>query len=425
MSSLARLYCALLFLSAASAPASAWEVETHVGLAHRAALHSGLDAWLRARGIESGLYEVLALQPEAHRDAGSDPLHVLLADRGLLDELARVDAALGVSPDGARQPALAWMLAGAALEGARPERARNHFARPVPGGVRADRWVEALDNALSRGRMLDVLDRAASGETPAVRQAALARALVCAGAIVHVLSAVGDPAYARGDARVNFHDAGAPLERVAQRRYGRSVPLPIAEEQVGPAPAQLPRFFTTPDGTGLGDLVARSFVSPGTMDGSWGAPRLAPGPEPSGVVPGPLVHTLVAYRRESGGVRYTLTPAALTEAVDALLPRIARRGAQLLDFLFRGTIGVTRNDKEIRFAVGALAIGPGHVTVLNEDAHGKRTPHFNADTAGGPPGTFLHSFRGVGQPVLVYRGVDRNGEPIVLTATAPKATAAD
>ncbi len=420
-------------LLVAAPAARAWELETHVGLTHRAALASRVDAWLRARGLDAGLYEIIAL-----------------GDRALLGELALVDAALGVTPDRARQPALAWLLAGAALEGARMDRVRHHFVDPRTGGgldeddaagtvrglftgasfdgtgMRADRWLDAATNALSRPRLLDDLERAAAAEQPAEREAALARALVCAGALAHVLEAVGDPAHARGDFAVNYGAAGAPLERWARDRYGLAVPAPAPR---GPAPARLASFVTAPDGSGLADEVARAFLSPGTLPGggrALAAPPLEPGREPSGVVAGPWVRTLVGYRRTGRGVEYTFTPAALAEATDALLPRIAARAASLLDFLFRDAIAIRRDGDGLTVAVGAEALGRGRFALFAEQPDGRRTRLLERETRGGAAGTALaeldaaaaKAFAGARRVVALYRGVDAAGEPIVASAAA-------
>lgn len=458
------LACGLLFAQ----PARAWELETHVGLTNRAALHSRLDGWLRAHGLTSGLYDTLSLEPGARRQA-NDAARYVLDDRSLLDEISQLDSALGVSPDGPRQPALAWLLAGAALEGARMDRVRNHFLDPhahdgalaedgsngsartrldaardgsgsVRGiftganfdgtGLRADRWIDSRNNALSRTHMLDELERAATAETEPQRRAALARALVCAGSILHVLQAIGDPANARGDFTVNYTIAGAPLERAALLRYGRSVPEP----GVPGAPALvLARFFTSPDGTGLGDEVARSFVSPGTLPGGAGAlplPKLSPGPEPHGLLPGPWVKMLATYRRGADGVHYALPPEAFAEAVDALLPRIARRSAQVLDFLFTDALEFRLDAGDpLSIRIGAGALGKGTIALYLETEDGKRTQLIKRDTQGGlqhaelaTAGTTLPVGRSL---VAVYRGLDASGDPIVSTASYSLAPTTD
>jgi hypothetical protein len=404
---------ALLFLSGT---ASAWELETHVGLTHQAALHSRLDAWLRERGLSSGLYETLALAPQTQRRVNRESDRYTLDDRGVLDELSRLDAALGVSPDGARQPAVGWLLAGAALEGSRMDRVRNHFVDPRHGsglaeqgptgsqrlrvesardgsgtirgiftganfdgtGERADRWLDSPENALSRTRLLDELERASIAPTIAERQTALARALLCIGALENVLQSVGDPAHARGDFTANYTQAGAPLERWAAMRYGRSVP---AQGPDSPAPVLLAHFIVAPDGSGLADEVARGFVPPGSR---------APGQGPGKVSPG-----------------------AVAMAADSLLPRIGRRSSQLLDFLLRGAIVA---DEDGGFHVGPLGLGKGHITYVEENIDGTRRVVLQRDTQGGAPGATLLAGIGRGKGVLVYRGTDANGEPIVLSA---------
>ncbi len=458
-----------------AAPGAAWEIETHVGLTQRAAMASQLDRWLRAQGLAAGMRDGLALEMRVDK-VQKIARPVRAEDRGLLDELSMLDSALGVAPDGARQPALSWLLAGAALEGARIDRIRHHFVDPRRGfgadhatglieggaaarigglgtglgslrgvltgasfdgtGDRADRWMDApvAHNPLSRRCMLDELYTAATAPEGAVRAAALAHALLCAGAVLHVLEAVGDPAHARGDFAVNHGVARAPLARWAALRYGLSVPAPME----GAVPrVRLAAFVTTSDERGLADEVARSFVSPGTMPSSARAlplPALTAGREPQGSLAGPSVAHLVAYERMGGEhVRYTLPANAIAEAVDALLPRIAADATLLLDFLLRGSLrievtpAVDRAPLKVTVHDGQLALGPGQIELFLESRDGVRRRVQGGPTQGTKAGNPMADFElgsSVTRPtddqrvIAVFRGTDENAEPIVLSVSS-------
>ncbi len=456
-------------------PCRAWEIETHVGLTQRAAIASQLDHWLRAHGLAAGLREGLAIELRFD-PARKEQRPVRDEDRGLLDELATLDGALGVAPDGARQPALSWLLAGAALEGSRIDRISNHFVDPRRGvgalhstglaegrvaarvaglrsglgslrgvltgaafdgtGERADAWMDApaSRNPMSRARMLDELYAAATAPAVPARGAALAHALVCGGALLHVLEAVGDPAHARGDFAVNYGTAHAPFARWAALRYGLSVPSP---SEGGATRTKLSAFVTTPDGRGLADEIGRNFISPGTMPGTPRAlpsPRLVAGLEPRGSLAGASVAHLVAYERVSPReVHYTLPAYAVAEAVDVLLPRIGADATLLLDFLFRGSLRVqitaatAQTPLKVSVTNGSLALGAGQIELFIESKTGVRRRVQGGLTQGSQASNPIADFElggAVRRPdddhsvVAVFRGVDEHGEPLVLSASA-------
>ncbi len=391
------------------ASAWAWQLPTHMGLTHRAVQRSTLDTWLRHHQLGDGLYEILGISKRGD-------------DAELLGDLAVLDASLGASPDSGRQPALGWLLAGAAVEGTDIQRIRHHFVDPrthkglderarfsdgkssIDGskqgltsvramlagatfdgtGIRADEWVDNDRNPYSRGHFLAALQRTHTAATPMERSAALARALVCAGSILHVLEAVGDPAHAQGDFAVNYLRAGAPLERFVEDRYGMETPPAL---QAGAPRKRLRDYFTTDDATGLADQVAVGYGSPG---------------------------------------RPSSPMSANADVAEQLLPRIAAESAALLDFLFRGSIVLSeaRYQKglmKIDLEVGALPLGAGEIEIYDENSNGVRTRIARAPTSGGASGAVLMSFTDVELPagakkIAVYRGLDAAGEPLVLGA---------
>ncbi|MEO6951355.1 MAG: hypothetical protein ABI321_06040 [Polyangia bacterium] len=386
--------------------AQAWERETDVGLTQRAVQHSALDAWLRHHGYEAGLHEELGLR---HADGTLEP-----RDAALLGQLVAVDAALGAAPDDGRQPALDWLLAGTALEGVGIERIRNHFldanqhgldeherldamrvrfddVRAGLGtfrgaftgvnfdgtGLPASRWVDATSNPLSRRAFIAAQLDTLRSATPKLREAALARALVAAGALLDVLQSVGDPANARNDFYTNTIVARSPLEAYAAERYGMLVPPALGK---GTPRDKLASFFHSADGTGLADEVGRAYRSPATQ-----------------------------------ATRPTKEQLAIT--TDALLPHIAAQSAALLDFLFRGTLDF-ETTTEGPIAVHAdIGLGAGTLDLYTDTADGTRVLVTTRKVAAVPETAELARFPGVDSKTLfVFHGVDAAGEPIVIGA---------
>ena len=397
-------------LSMFGSAARAWELETHVGLTQRAVQHTGLDAWLRRHGQDAGLQEELDLRGEDGKLAPRDA--------ALLGELSAVDAALGAVPDSGRQPALDWLLAGTALEGIGIEHIRNHFldehqhgldererlssmrvrfvdVRAGLGtlrgaftgvnfdgtGMAADRWVDAKSNSLSRPTLVAAQLEAVRAPTPRLRAAALARALVATGAVLHVLEAVGDPANARNDFYTSVLVAHSPLERYAAERYGMLVPSALGK---GPPRETLAAFFHASDGTGLTDEVRRAYLSPATQ----------------------------ATRP---------TTADLAATADTLLARIGAESAALLDFLFRGTLELEQTEGVVVVRAG-LGLGAGTFELYLDDADGRRSLVRKREVASIAAGGELTRFEHLdaARAVVVFSGVDAAGEPVVVVGSGAK-----
>ena len=393
-------------LAAGTSSAHAWEAETHVGLTQRAAQRSTLDLWLRRQGYEAGLHEELGLR----RADGK----LESRDAALLGELVAIDAALGGAPDNGRQPALDWLLAGTALEGVGIERLRNHFLDASQHGLDerehldamrvrfddvraglgtfrgaftgtnfdgtgqpADRWADAAGNALSRRVFVSAQLDALRSPTPKLREAALARALVAAGALLDVLQSVGDPANARNDFYVNTVVARSPLEHYAAERYGMLVPPALGK---GAPRDTLAAFFHSADGTGLADETGRLHRSPAT--------------QPS-----------------------RPTKDELSATAESLLPRIGAESAALLDFLFRGTLDFDRTAEGPIVVRAGLGLGAGSLELYTDSADGTRALVATVAVAAVPATAELARFPNVdGKTLFVFHGVDSAGEPIVIGA---------
>ncbi|HET9992646.1 MAG TPA: hypothetical protein VFQ65_29130, partial [Kofleriaceae bacterium] len=270
---------AILVLVAATQSAGAWEAQTtHAGLAEQAALASRLHHRLTTLGFNGGLFEQLTIPPA---DA-----------RALIEDLKLLSPTHGSVPDArGRQTALAWLAAGAALADVPAAHGANHFydpltkhgwerpARGITGvlkgltlperGVPATDWVIDKQNPFNLAGFLDQYAKAVTAATPGERSRAMAGALIAAGAMIHVLGDLGAPARVRSDYAAFLEplggggaDVGSRMERIAALAYGRlGVPLPGRTI----TRAHLRDYFTSQDGGGLADVIARSYFSPNTL----------------------------------------------------------------------------------------------------------------------------------------------------------------
>ena len=425
-------------LLAWSAPASAFDAATtHAGLTERAVAASSLPRRLNAlftwgtRRIH-GLYETLQL-------ANGDPRSAELGDR-----LERLDPAGGVRPEGGRLTALGWLVAGSVLEEVPPSRARNHFIDPQSGagldlsgagslvarigspGVRSGApstaWLLSPDNDLSVLRFLELRERALVSPDPAVRDAAAAEALLAAGALLHVVEDGAHPAYVHNDFNADLHGADAPFSRYVAARYGRlAVPRPR-----GPAEplVHLADVLHNDAHTGLADRTAVRFFSVGSLaaragQGGSGAvfppsmPALSTGPSPEGYLEDAAHRRIAHYYQGVDGVRWDLDANCYQDAAAVLLPEAGQAALSALEHLFRGDLAfegsVVTN--------GGLPLGAGRLHVLVEEADGKRrelaATEVTSAAAGGTLGSLPPEAEGQ-RVVVVYRGVDGAGEPVVL-----------
>ena len=285
-----RALCLAFVLVAAQAPAArAYHATTHAGMTERAALASSLHKRLIAHfGRALGLYEPLSLpDPQTKQE------------RELARQLALLDPEGGYLPDRGKLTAIGWLTAGAALEAVPAARLRNHFYDPsrnrgldqvkdalrtridsattgvgsVRGiftgqsfdgsGVAAPDWLRAADNEWGLRRFADELERSVAAPTVAERDGALARALLAAGAMLHVIEDAGDPTFVRDDYRVALEADAGPYERFVALQYGRlGIPEVGGPSIVAPS---LLALFHDPNGTGLADRTQTRFFSPGTL----------------------------------------------------------------------------------------------------------------------------------------------------------------
>ena len=437
----------LLSLVLGAAPsAHAWDAATtHAGLTEQAIYASTLGRILNeALRRPLGLYEPLRINFSGPRG------------ERLSAALGRLGSADGYAPEGGRLPALEWVVAGSVLEETPATRVRHHFYDPrtkggldqggfFPGmNLRMGRvfdgsgsvrdfltgagfdgtgrpslaWIEATDNDLGLSWFYEARERAASAATPRERDAALAEALLVAGAILHVVEDAAEPALVRNDYREEFARSGGPFRRWVAERYGRlGVPVPAA----GPIDVtRLREIITNEDETGVADRTAAHFFSLGTLPGSTTAraPEVKPGEGQSGYVAGEGVAHLAAWRREGGRIVWQLDERCYADYARVLLPLAAHAALSALEHLFRGGLSFS----EGKVFVGTEALGAGRLSFYAEDAMGRRRMIGSSEISGAAAEDVLgnepsmEGGEGVRRLVAVFRGVDVEGEPIVVSA---------
>ena len=449
------LVAALAFVPA---QARAWEPETtHGGLAEQAALTSRLHKRLVSLGFTGGLFEALTVPPA---DAPA-----------LLAALKLLSPSHGAVPDSrGRQSALAWLAAGAALADIPAAYGANHFFDPATGrgwtepdravvaslsdsvrrvvgraplpdrGMPATDWVTAKQNPLNLDNFLDRYAKSVSAPTPGERSRHMAAALIAAGAMLHVLGDLGAPSRVRGDSAAHLDplgsgpdDLGSRFERIAALVYGRlGVPGPsrtITRQH-------LRDYFTSKDGGGLADVIARSYFSPNTLPeptrvGGDAKPKLVR-PQPSlptrlnlmaasrdeGTLLRDATGTCLArYKIEHGVLSFSIDDDCMLEQLAVILPEVVSYETGLLDFLLRGELTITIGGD---IAVSGKGLGAGTVDVLVEDERGVRNKLTSAQvTAGNEQLARAPAPSSGTRVVAVFRGVDSAGEPLVAVGAMP------
>jgi hypothetical protein len=444
-------------LALVPASAGAWEPQTtHAGLAEQAALASRLHKRLVSLGFVGGLFEPLTIPPQ---DAPA-----------LTTALKLLSPTHGSVPDArGRQAALAWLTAGAALADIPASQGANHFFDPATGkgwvtpdrgmlggladklrgagslgslpdkGVPAPDWVTDKTNPFNLEQFLNQYAKAVSAATPGERSRYMAAALVAAGAMLHTLGDLGAPSRVRGDSAAHLQtlgagpdDRGSRFERIAALAYGRlGVPGPSRTI----TRSHLRDYFSSKDGGGLADVIARSYFSPNTLPepthlGSDIRPRLV---RPQPALParlnlmaanrddGTTLRTasgvcLARYRVEREMVTFSLDDDCMLEQLAQILPEVTAYEAGLLDFLLRGELTIATGDP---LTVSGKGLGAGQVEVLVEDDRGVRKSIASVAAPGGEQLAQVAAPASGTRVVAVFRGSDAAGEPIVAVGAMP------
>jgi hypothetical protein len=451
---------AVLALLLVPASVAAWEPSsTHAGLTEQAALASRLHKRLVSLGFAGGLFEPLTIPPQ---DAPK-----------LIEALKLLSPTHGAVPDQrGRQVALGWLAAGAALADIPAKHGANHFfdpqtrkgwsdpsrgvintlsdkVREVIGraslpenGIPAPDWVTHKDNPFNLDNFYTQYAKAVTAATPGERSRHMAAALVAAGAILHVLGDMGTPSRVRGDEAAHLEplgagpdDLGSRFERIAALAYGR-LGVPAPERIV--TRKRIRDFFSTADGQGLADLVARSYFSPNTLPantrigGKKFTPKLAKSapqvPERLNLMAasrdeGTLLRDkagtcMARYRVERGVVEFWLDDECMLEQVTAIMPEVSAFETGLLEFLLRGELQIQVSDMIVVSGPGDLSAGK--VDVLVEDSRGVRASLASVDVKPGQTELVRVAAPGSGARVVaVYRGIDAAGEPLVAVGAMP------
>ncbi|MCU1281732.1 MAG: hypothetical protein JWM53_5278 [bacterium] len=438
------LVAGVVLACALALPAQAYHAATHAGLTERAALASSLHAKLIQRFARAlGLYEPLALD-KSERDPSR---------RELMRRLGQLDPEGGLSPDRGRLSALGWLVAGAAIEGVPAERTRNHFFDPTRqsgldevggealrtrlraaatgvgsvrgvftgtafdgSGMASTDWLRASDNEWGLQRFLDELERSAAAPTSVERDGALARALVAAGAIAHIVEDAGDPTLVRDDYRVALEADAGPYERFVVGEYGRVGVPELGGAAV--AKSHLAALIHDGDGSGLADRTQSRFFSPGTLpdSGRYTRPQTTPGAAPSGYAAGAVPH-LARYQRTERGVVWSLDERCFGDYARALLPETARYAAGALELLFRGRLDVAATAGAATVTVHDVALGRGKISLYADVGEGVRRLVQARDLTGAADGAAIFDGglpAGTRHIAAVFRGVDAGGEPLVV-----------
>jgi len=463
------------------APAHAYDpATTHAGLTERAAESSGLHRVLTRRLLRPlGLLETVALHParlpgvQRHR---------------LLARLATLDPAGGYRPsDDSTASALSWLVAGSVIAGTPPERGRHHFFDPArnrgldnTGGLSdfyhslkisldgggtlrgfatganfdltgdaAPAWLASPANEQGVPALLRHWEDAVAASEPALRDAALAQALLALGGILAVVEDLGDPAHVRNDFRGAYLDSqsrsafdrGSSYERFVADAYGR-IGVPAAAAPVRRPTLQA--YLSAPDGQGLADRTQRRFFSEGTIppdgivDRGTTTKDVVDAARESLIYPQPRVGRLalqtvgrtqylrqegrrvLGYRRAPGRVRFFLDNAVHQDTARALLPEIGAYAAGIVDHLLRGELQLEAVEGGVRVSVMGLPIRNGKIRVFFEDADGIRrevtTPSTDGASAGAGAGGVVAIAvpKDVKRVAAVLRGEDDAGALVAI-----------
>jgi len=269
--------------------ARAWDPSTtHLGMLDRAVLDSALHLrWMESSGLQRGLFTPLRLDPARLPEATRRML-VQAMERAHAASGARAMGGPGACP-GASAPestrahcvkgdlwemtALGWLQLGVVVETVPAERLLHHFVdRDDPtalrwtdddlpravlrskhakaGGTVASRltgggfegsgrsvlaWLGDPQDPWAPPALTRHLQQASLAADRAEREHHLVLALLCTGAVMHVVQDLSVPAHARGDVSALFlplsevpGDRGLPLQEFAREAYGRGgLPTPV------------------------------------------------------------------------------------------------------------------------------------------------------------------------------------------------------
>ncbi|MEM9462991.1 MAG: hypothetical protein AAGF11_53110 [Myxococcota bacterium] len=452
-------------------PATAWDPSTtHLGMLERSVLDSAMHLrWMESSQLQRGLFSPLRV----------DPARLPEATRRLLTRaLRRVHAASGAQAmggpgacPGASAPevtrahcvegdlwemtALGWLELGVVVETVPAERLLHHFLdRQEPtaarwtdddlpramlrakhakaGGTVASRatggafegsgrsalaWLEDARDPWAPPALAEHLRRASLAADRDERDHHRALALLCMGALLHVIQDLSVPAHARGDISAMFlplsehaRDRGLPLQELARDSYGRAgLPNPVAltpraAPEVNRGIPRAPtlrahvlghgqwvglwgeagrRYFSEsslPAARALDDALSPEEAASRLLEGAVidatereGA-RLSAWPAERGYLLGGSGHALAAFRRDDQGqTRLWLDRHVYRTQMQQLIPLGVDVGRSVLDLVV-----ATWPTMEVDAAARSITLTPGAtwkdatLLVMVEDTRGTR-----------------------------------------------------
>jgi len=449
-------------------PAQAYEGSTTLaGLTEQAALGSRLHRRAVERfALSLGIFEPLRLDPLLLSEERARNLYVRLtaldAGQGHAPELMPRKEGQSLAP--LRQHLLGWLAAGAVLETHPAPRVRHHFLDGKRGGglhrqpgvtasaastdsvqqgistvrqllagaamdgtgLSATDWIESTDNDLGLPAFVDAYERAVTAETAAARETALVEALLSAGAMLAVLEQTGDPAFVKNDLGAVL---GGQYAHYVAERYGRAgVPAIDAKLEV-PAPQRFRELLFDGKGGGLAERTASRFLSTGTLTREVlpvGTKLVGDG----GYLSSPTAKHWLAWTQRAGLVEGEPTQTSLflddrcfADYATALLPEVGRFAQVGLDFLLRGDLRLSlTSESGLLIKLLDEQLGSGTLTVLTEKASGERQVLKTLSTLPTRPGVLgtvplgEESLKDVVRVVVLWKGRDRNGQPMLTSS---------
>ncbi len=450
--------------------ARAWDPSTtHQAILEQALLRSSLHVrWMNASELQRGLFSPLRLDPN-RLDAAERRLIRNAQRRAHADSGARALGGPGACPGADAPPAtqlycvdgdvweltgLGWLRLGIIAETTPTARHVHHFldrsdpaalswsdaelskaalrirqsrsnGAPLAGvatltnfsghGPSALAWLDDETDLLAPAKLYLHLEHASLAKTADEREHHLAMALVCTGALLHVMQDLSVPAHARGDVTAFFAplsrtpgDRGLPLQEYVRAQWSRgSLPgLSPRDPAAGSVPlATSLRGHALGEGKweGIGRLASTRFLSESSLpsprafedeasaqeaaaqvlagagldpieaDGA----RLSPWPAESGYLLTATGRPLAAFDTdEVGRTRFFLDDTVYRDQAARLLPAAVDVSRSLLDLLYPAF-------PEVSAIAGGSVLQldvpddftDAKLTVMLQDGRGRRTVH--------------------------------------------------
>lgn len=470
-------------ITAPATPAAAWDPSTtHLSMVERSVLDSAMHVrWMDQTGLSRGLFSAVRLDPDRLPPGTRRALHAALS---------RVHAASGAEPLGGpgtcpgpsapvatrarcvegdlwETTALGWIELGVIVETTPAERLLHHFVdRDDPaapewtdgdlsrtllrrkhakvGATLAERlngtafegtgrsavaWLQDTDDRWAPPALARHLRAASHAADRAEREHHLAMALLCTGALLHVLQDLSVPAYARGDLSATFlplsetpGDRGLPLQELARTTYGRSgLPKPVELLPRTPAATAAPLAPTLAAHVlgggqypGLVHVAGRMNFSESSLPPAWAVDdeldaaaaaaavldaagdrlaldpaeragaRFDPWPQSRGYLYGGSGRPLAAFEiDDEHQLRLWLDRRVYRAQMQELIPAAVTAGRSALDLVFAAwpSTELDAASRTVTLTPGATWAA-GTLTVMVEDKDGRRTPHARAELTG-------------------------------------------